>query len=117
MHSSSERSFAQIAEIIACGDRLREDLSATRQGFAVGALFAAAVRRARGMLQEIGDSNPSPLPPDGSPAPDFALHDFASHYTMQSELDVHQGLTPRAPPEQPDSPSTEAGELGENVEF
>jgi hypothetical protein len=120
MHSSSERSFAQIAEIVACGARLREDLSATRQGFAVGALFAAAVSRARGMLQEIGDRNPSPLPLDGSPAPDYGLHDFATHYTMQSELDVHevhQGLTPGAPPGQPDSPSTEAGELGENVEF
>lgn len=121
MHSSSERSFAQIAQIIACGARLREDLSATRQGFAVGALFAAAVSRARGMLQEIGERNPSPLPPDGSPAPDLGLHDFATHYTMQSELDVHdvhQGLTLAAvPAEQPDPPSAEAGELGENVEF
>ena len=120
MHSSSERSFAQIARIIACGARLREDLSATRQGFAVGALFAAAVSRARGMLQEIGERNPSPLPLDGSPAPDYGLHDFATNYTMQSELDVHdvhQGLTPEAPAPQPDSPSIDAPELGENVEF
>jgi hypothetical protein len=86
----------------------------------VGALFEAAVSRARGMLQEIGERNPSALPPDGGPAPDLGLHDFATHYTMQSELDVHdehQGLTLGAPAEQPDSPSTEAGELGENVEF
>jgi hypothetical protein len=120
LHSSSERSFAQIAEIIACGARLREDLSATRQGFAVGALFAAAVGRARGMLQEIGERNPSALPPDGSPAPDLGLDDFAAHYTMQSELDVHdehQGFTTAAPAGQPDVPATEAGELGENVEF
>jgi len=121
MQSSSERSFAQIAEIVACGARLREDLSATRQGFAVGALFAAAVSRARGMLQEVGERNPSHQPPDGSPASADGLHDFATHYTMQSELDVHevhQGLTlGAAPAEQPDVLSAEAGELGENVEF
>ena len=120
MHSSSERSFAQIARIVACGERLREDLSTTRQGFAVGALFAAAVSRARGMLQEIGERNPSASSPDGSPAPDLGLHDFATHYTMQSEHDVHdehQGLTTAAPAGQPDALSTEAGELGENVEF
>jgi len=122
MHSSSERSFAQIARIIACGDRLREDLSATRQGFAVGALFAAAVSRARGMLLEIGERNPSALPPDGSPAPDQGCHDFATNYTMQSEhdvQDVHEGFTLAAvaTAEQPDSPPIEAGELGENVEF
>ena len=118
--STSERSFAQIARIVACGERLREDLSTTRQGFAVGALFAAAVSRARGMLQEIGERNPSASSPDGSPAPDLGLHDFATHYTMQSEHDVHdehQGLTTAAPAGQPDALSTEAGELGENVEF
>jgi hypothetical protein len=123
MHSSSERSFAQIAQIIACGARLREDLSATRQGFAVGALFAAAVSRARGMLLEINQRNPSALQPDGSPAPDYRCHDFATNYTMQSEHDVHdvhQGFTLAAvavPAEQADAASTEAGELGENVEF
>jgi hypothetical protein len=120
MHSSNERSFAQIAEIIACGARLREDLSATRQGFAVGTLFAAAVTRARGMLQEIGERNPSALPLDGSPSPNLGLHDFTTNYTMQSEFDVHdehQGFTTAAPAGQPDALSTEAGELGENVEF
>jgi hypothetical protein len=121
LHSSSERSFAQIAEIIACGARLREDLSTTRQGLAVGALFEAAVSRACGMLQEIGERNPSALPLDGSPSPDLGLDDFATDYTMQSELDVHdehQGFTTAAPAGQPEAPlSTEAGELGENVEF
>ena len=58
--------------------------------------------------------------PDGSPVPDYGLHDFATHYTMHSELDVHdvhQGFTTAAPAGQPDSPCAEAGELGENVEF
>ena len=122
LHSSSERSFAQIEQIVACGARLREDLSATRQGFAVGALFAAAVSRARGMLGEIGDRHPVDLPQDGSPAPDYALHDFAGHYTMQAELDVHdvhQGLALAAvaAAESSEPVSAEAAELGENVEF
>jgi hypothetical protein len=132
LHSSTERGFAEIVHIIARGARLREDLSATRTSFSVGALFAEAVSRARGMLQEIGESHRSGLPPDGAETPEQGLADFAEHYTMQAERDVHEGATraaawaaPLAVPAEPvavlaersESPPKEAGEFGENVEL
>ncbi|SPE36761.1 hypothetical protein SBA6_60068 [Candidatus Sulfopaludibacter sp. SbA6] len=123
LHSSSERSFAQIAQIIAFGARLRQDLSATRESFVVGALFAAAVSRARGMLLEIGEKNPSGLSRDGSLAAERGLGDFAGHYTMQAEQDVHEGATQAVAgaaavlAERPESPCMEGPELGDNVEF
>ena len=125
LHSSSERSFAQIAEIIGCGARLREDLSATRRSFSVGALFAETVSRARGMLKEIGEKAPSGLSLDGADELEPGLGDFARHYTMQSERDVHEGMTSAvagAAPvavqaEQSEFPPEAAGELGENIEF
>jgi hypothetical protein len=125
LHSSSERSCAQISQIIACGARLSEDLSATRQSFSVGALFAEAVSRARRMLKEIGEKNQSGLSCDGTEALERGLADFARHYTMQAERDVHEGVTKAvvgtAPvavrAEQSEFPPEEAAELGENVEF
>jgi hypothetical protein len=40
LHSSSERSFAQISQIVVRSSRLGEDLSAARKSLSVGALFA-----------------------------------------------------------------------------
>ena len=125
LHSSSERGFAQIVHIIACGARLREDLSATRKSFSVDALFAEAVGRARGMLKEMGESDQSGLSGDGSETLERGLADFARHYTMQAERDVHEGVTKAvagAAPvavlaEQSGSPPKEADEFGENVEL
>jgi hypothetical protein len=93
LHSSSERSFAQIAQIVARGTRLGEDLSATRERFSVGILFAKAVRNAQQRLQEIGEEILSSSSHDASEAPEPDLADFATHYTMQAERDVHEGIT------------------------
>ena len=125
LHSSSERSFAQIAQIIACGARLREDLCATRESFSVGALFAEAIGRARGTLKEIGERTQSGLSRDSAEALEPGLADFARHYTMQAEREVHAGvakLVAGAGPfdaraELSEFPPKEAAELGENVEF
>lgn len=93
LHSSSERSFAQIAQIIECGARLREDLAATRQSFSVGVLFADAVSRAREMLKKVeGESSSGPV--EGKAGQ--GLDDFAMHYTMQAERDVHLGAAKTA---------------------
>jgi hypothetical protein len=124
LHSASERSFSQIAHIVAHCGRLREDLSATRETFSVGPLFAETISRARGMLQEIGQTNQSAWP-DGTETLEQGLADFAKHYTMHSERYVHEGLTKAfvgaapvaAQNEQSQLPPTGAEELGENVEF
>jgi hypothetical protein len=89
--------------VIACADRLRENLSATCAGFSAGALFAEAVTRARTMIDEIAGA--VGLPSDGD-QPARGLADFAAHYTMQSERDVHDNITREA-----------EGEPRDNVEF
>jgi hypothetical protein len=77
------------------------------------------------MLKEIGEKNQSGLSCDGTEALERGLADFARHYTMQAERDVHEGVTKAvvgtAPvavrAEQSEFPPEEAAELGENVEF
>ena len=125
LHSSSERSFGQIAQIADSCGRLREDLSATRETFSVGPLFAEAISRARGMLQEIGETNQSAWPRDGTETLERGLADSAKHYTMHAERYVHEGVTKAmvgavpvaAQTEQSEFPPKGAEELGDNVEF
>jgi hypothetical protein len=125
LHSSSERSFSQIAQIVTRSTHLGEELSVTRESFSVGALFAKAMSSARRRLKEIGEKTLSGLSHDAADAPEPALTDFATHYTMQAERDVHEGITKAlagAMPadlliEQSVFLPAEPGELGENVEF
>jgi len=145
MHSWCERSFAQIAQVAAHGASLSKDLSAARGAFSVGALFAAAIGRARGALHEIAGETPSGRPPGAAGASPPGLADFARHYTMQAEREVHQAAlkpTAAAPASAPASlpcpapahfgtqlspaahlpspshlPSQQAEEFGDNVEL
>ncbi len=125
LHTASERNFAEIAQIVAHCDCLRDNISATRDGASVGALFAESVSRARKMLKEIGAETHSDLSPDGIERWECGLAEFATHYTMQAERDVHEGIarvvagaahvTVRT--EEAEVSPKEAEELGENVEF
>ena len=125
LHSSSERSFAQIAQIVDSGNRLRENLSVTREDFTVGSLFADAVSRARGMLKGLEEKNEAALPGEATAELELGLADHAMRYTMQSERDVHESVTKAlagtAPAagllQQTQAVSVEADGLGENVEF
>jgi methyl-accepting chemotaxis protein len=125
LHSSSERSFARIGQITVRSTRLCEDLSAARESFTVGPVFAEAVRRAREMLQEMASQNQFAFSPPGAEAVGRDLDDFARHYTMQAERDVHEGVAKAvagpapaaAQVEQSEFPPKAAEELGENVEF
>ena len=115
LHSLSERSFAQIAQVVARGASLSEDVSAARKAFAVGALFADAIGRARGMLQEIAGETSAGRQRDPAQGQEPELADFTRHYTMQAERDVHQAVAAGAAPCEP--PSRESADLGDNVEF
>jgi hypothetical protein len=125
LHSSTESNFALITQIVARGDCLAEDLAATRMNFSVGTLFAEAVSRAREAIKKIGVCAQSGLPRGDSERLDPGLADFVSHYTMQAERDVHEGIikavTGTAPDTAPvdgqNSPPGETDELGDNVEF
>ena len=86
LHSSSERSFAQIAEIVTSGARLRDDLSATSQSFSVGALFAETVSGAQEMLKEIGERLQSGSPRDGAESPERRLAAYGDHYKCRRSV-------------------------------
>lgn len=125
LHSSVERSFAMILQIVTRGDGLASDLAATREGFSVGSLFAESVKRVRGSIEEIARNAQSGWPHDDGDEPEPGLADFLSHYSMQAERDVHEGVTGGVsgtppislPAESRNSPPGEADELGDNVEF
>lgn len=115
LHSSTEESGVQVAQIVASAVRLREELSAAGESFSVGALFAQAAGSARELLHKVIEQHPSS-------SPQGSLADFATHYTMQAEHDVHRSVTAGmtgTPPES-ETPVCETPveeELGENVEF
>jgi hypothetical protein len=125
LHSSSERSSAQTAQILASGTRLGEDLSSTRETFTVGALFANAVSSAQQKLKAIEEKTPSSLSHEGGETSGPVLAEFATHYTMQAERDVHEGITRALGEAVPidvlsdpsEFPPIESNELGDNVEF
>jgi hypothetical protein len=125
LHSSSERSVAQISQILARGTLLGENLASTREAFIVGALFANAVSSAQRRLKDIEEIAPSGLSHEGNETPGPVLAEFATHYTMQAERDVHEGATKAldgAVPadlmeETTEFPPVESDELGDNVEF
>jgi len=124
MHSSSERSFAQIGQIIVRGTSLREELSKTSQSFSVGTLFAEAVSHAQKMLAEIGVAVGS-ASMHGTEGLDRGLVDFAKHYTMQAEIDVYESITRgvggpanvSVQAKQSELSSKETKGLGDDVEF
>jgi hypothetical protein len=124
LHSAHQRSSAQIAQIAARCDRLREDISDTRNGFSAGAVFAEAIGRARDTLSRIAGGKAAGPPRDGAGGGQHSLADLARHYTMQAERDVHAEVVgtaaaePAAVPQEPrESPSPKAAGLGDNVEL
>jgi hypothetical protein len=92
LHSSSERSFALIAQVSARSVNLRAELAVTRHSFSVGADFAQAISRARASLEQVEEKHPSYSASERTEA-QRELADFATHYTMQAERDVHQDVT------------------------
>jgi hypothetical protein len=90
LHTSGELSITRIAEIISGGTHLRDGLSTACREFSVGPLFSEGIHSARRTIDETVDRIQSGLPRDGSELLKPALADFARHYTMQSERDVHE---------------------------
>ncbi len=124
LHSASERNFATTRQIAARCQRLREDIAAVRGDFSAGAVFDEAIGRAKDMLSGLGAGSNFVAPRDGEGQPGHGLADLARHYTMQSERDVHAGVTGAAVAEtaammeEPrEFASVEASELGDNVEL
>jgi hypothetical protein len=92
LHSSDEQGFSRATEIVTCGERLDQDLSATRANFSVCAIFEDAVNQARGMLNEIGGGHQLDSSASRATALNLNLADCAANYTMQAERDIHEGF-------------------------
>jgi len=122
LHTSGERSIARIAEILAYGAGLRSELSAALGDFNVGTLFAESISGARGALDAVGDRIRSARIPPDTGQWERGLAEFATHYTLQSEREVHQRITGVAMPTgialgAAQEFAEEAEVMGENVDF
>jgi hypothetical protein len=72
-------------------------------------------------MNEIAETTRSGLQRDECDESEADLADFVSHYTMQAEREVHEGITRAAHmpvlAERQNFPPGEGDELGDNVEF
>ncbi|MGC2112394.1 MAG: hypothetical protein WA655_22945 [Candidatus Korobacteraceae bacterium] len=123
LHVSTDQSFSRIAQIIARGAHLGENISQTRKGFSVGAVFSQSISRARKTLNKLEQGLQTGVSCDVEIALESTLADFAKQYTMQAEREVHQGVTRVAAVPTGMQAKTsyiayqETTEIGENVEF
>jgi hypothetical protein len=123
LHSSSECSSGRIVQIAALGSRLGNDIGALCQSFSAGRLFAEVVNRSCGELERLGagaGAGPGTSPDAGADSTQ-ELEQFAQHYTMQMERDVHasvaRGAALAAPEATEARVALEDGNLGDNVEL
>jgi len=122
LHSSSEASFGRLNQITALSSRLGDEIQSVRAGFSAGALFAETAGRVRRALEQIGGQfGPAPRRDLEAPA-ERRLEDFALHYTMQAEREVHASVTAGAAPGQPVPVGTstvvpDEQDFGDNVEL
>jgi hypothetical protein len=123
LHSLNKRCFAQVTQIATRSACLGEELSAMRESFVVGDIFADIVRSAQQKLKAIGKDSRSGLSQNRTAVP--ALAQFATNYTMQAERDIHEGIihgssegtSGAAVPTWAESRSGASSELGTNVEL
>lgn len=88
LRMSQENSATRIARILAQGERLHNDLVTTRANFTVNESFATAVSKAQARL--IAIANQLRLNTTGADPQDMlSLAEFAGHYTMNAERDIH----------------------------
>ena len=122
LHSSSEASFSRVTRIAALSARLADDIGAVRSGFSAGRLLAEVVNRALGELERIGAEAVDESLDSGDAAPAHGLDDFAKHYTMQVEREVHERVAgvaagPSPEPEPGETAEAHQDDLGDNVEL
>jgi len=89
LRSSQESSAVQIAQILARGDTLHQSISTTRTSFVVSDAFSSVVTRARTKIKAIAVEVEKQTGGDGDPQDILDLAEFAGHYTMNAERDVH----------------------------
>jgi hypothetical protein len=98
LHSSSERSYSRVQEIVSAGARLAKDILAVRLGLTAGPLFVRVSAGARGEMERMLAQSAAPDAGSVDSAAATQLDGLASYYTMQIERDVHQAATGHAFP-------------------
>jgi hypothetical protein len=93
MHSSSQRGFGLIQQIVARGESLAAELVAAHDGFSAGRLFAKAIQGVQGAMADIEENAKSGISQAGTNEPKTVYAELANHYTMKAERDVHDALT------------------------
>lgn len=93
LHSSSERSYSRVQEIVSAGARLAKDILAVRLGLTAGPLFVRVSAGARGEMERMLAQSAAPDAGSVDSAAATQLDGLASYYTMQIERDVHQAAT------------------------
>jgi methyl-accepting chemotaxis protein len=120
LQSSSEAGFSRLNQITSLSRQLGDEIESVRAGFSAGTLFAEAIQCARSTLEEIVGQAGS-VAVDGESGARVRLEDFATHYTMQAEREVHSSVltgsgTSQAAPAEAGAAGSEE-DLGENVEL
>lgn len=116
VHSSKDHSARMIEQIVQHSQLLSADMSITREGFRVGESFAEAITSAMRILNEVGEANRPGISGKSPEELEQGLSEFARRYTMQSERDVHNGLTGVVAAAGTDASSSGQQE-DENIEF
>jgi hypothetical protein len=117
--SSGEASSGRLNQITATSARLGDEIHSVRAGFSAGALFAEAIQGVRSTLEQLG-GQAGFVSADAASASGLRLEDFAAHYTMQAERDVHESVTAGAAAGQSAPiarPASDEADLGDNVEL
>jgi hypothetical protein len=121
LHTSSECSFSRVNQITALSARLAGEISAVRDDFSAGLLFAQVADRARGELERLSAQAGAECVEDVEGAPTEQLESLTKRYTMQMERDVHEALTGgaamAAAPSEMSGVALAEGDLGDNVEL
>jgi hypothetical protein len=103
LRSSQDSSSRQISQILTRGDSLHQNISATRTSFSVSDSFSAVIARSRTKVKAISIEVDSLSNSNGTPREILNLSEFASHYTMNAERDIHaqaSGVTFQPPQRQ-----------------
>ncbi len=124
LHTSSERSFSRLNEIVTLSSQLSDDIRSLLAGLTVGKLFDEVVARVQSELKRMGaDADPAS---SGGLDPAQHIQRLSKRYTMQSERDVHAAVfsgEASAPvplamePTAGTGAETAGADLGDNVEL
>lgn len=109
LHSASASSFSCLNQITALSARLGDDIQSARAGFSAGTLLAEGVSRACQTLEEIAGRAGIASPGNRAVAEEGLLDDFAAHYTMQAERDIHEAVATGAAAPRPPAKNRDGG--------